>query len=742
MKKKFCVKGMSCASCVSHVEKAVERLGNATNINVSLLNNTLELETDVLTDEEIMKAVKKAGYKISKTEDDKYNKNSNVKRVKLIISVIFLILLLYVAMGSMIGLPLPSFISGMDHVLVFAFTQIVLLIPIIILNFNYFSSGYSKLFKGNPNMDTLVAVGATASIIYGIFAITMIIIALNNNDMETVHKYHMDLYFESAGTILTLVSVGKYIEAKSKGKTSDSIKMLLDLSGKTAVKVDDNFTNDQVIKVEDIKVDDIIKVSAGQIVAVDGIIIKGEGSFDESSVTGESIPVHKEVNEKVVSGSINTDGIVYFKATSTTSTSTIAQIVNLVEEAASSKAPIARLADTISGKFVPVVMILSLVTFIIWIICSKDLELSLSIGISVLVVSCPCALGLATPIAIMISTGVAAKNHILIKDAKSLENLHNIDTVVFDKTGTITSGKLSIVSVNAFDNDFLSILGSLESASNHPIAKAINNYIVSNNVELKEVTNFLTVPGLGVEGIINGKKYFAGNKKYIDMKVPSAVMDIDSSMTIVILANEDQVMGYITISDTIKETSIEAIECFKKQGIKTIMLTGDNQNSANYVKSLTHVDEVIAEVMPDEKGNVIKKLKENHFVLMVGDGINDAVALEEANVAMAIGSGSDIAIESADIILVKNDLMDAYTAYELSKKTIKNIKMSLFWAFFYNIICIPIACGILYPAFEIKFNPMLASLAMSISSICVVLNALRLFNFKKRGNKDVSSKRV
>lgn len=735
MRKKFCVKGMSCASCVSHVEKAVAKLGNSENINVSLLNNTLELDTDILTDEEIMKAVKKAGYKISKIEDNSYNKTSNSKKIKLIISVIFLILLLYVAMGSMIGLPLPSFINGMDHILAFAFTQIILLIPIVVLNFNYFSSGYSKLFRGNPNMDTLVAVGATASILYGFFAITMIIIALNNNDMATVHKYHMDLYFESAGTILTLVSVGKYIEAKSKGKTSDSIKMLLDLSGKTAIRVDQGFSNEQEIKVEEIKIDDLIKVGAGQIVPVDGIIIKGEGSFDESSVTGESIPVHKETSDKVISGSINTDGIVYFKATSTTTTSTIAQIVNLVEEAASSKAPIARLADKISGKFVPVVMILSVITFIIWIICSKDLELSLSIGISVLVVSCPCALGLATPIAIMISTGVAAKNHILIKDAKSLEALHNIDTIVLDKTGTITSGKLSIKSVNEYDSLFLPVLGSLEKASSHPIAKAINNYIEENNIVLKDVENFLTVPGLGVEGVVDGEKYYAGNKKYIQDKIKDLSLDIESYLGIVIVASEEKVLGYITISDTIKESSIEAIENFKRQGIKTIMLTGDNKNSANYVKELAHVDEVIAEVMPDEKGNVIKELKKDHFVLMVGDGINDAVALEEANVAMAIGSGSDIAIESADIILVKNDLMDAFTAYELSKKTIKNIKMSLFWAFFYNVICIPIACGILYPFFEIKFNPMLASLAMSLSSVCVVLNALRLFNFRKRGTK-------
>ena len=735
MRKKFCVKGMSCASCVSNVEKAVAKLGNSENINVSLLNNTLELDTDILTDEEIMKAVKKAGYKISKIEDNSYNKTSNFKKIKLIISVIFLILLLYVAMGSMIGLPLPSFISGMDHILAFAFTQIILLIPIVVLNFNYFSSGYSKLFRGSPNMDTLVAVGASASILYGFFAITMIIIALNNNDMATVHKYHMDLYFESAGTILTLVSVGKYIEAKSKGKTSDSIKMLLDLSGKTAIRVDQEFNNEQEIKVEEIKIDDLIKVGAGQIVPVDGIIIKGEGSFDESSVTGESIPVHKETSDKVISGSINTDGIVYFKATSTTTTSTIAQIVNLVEEAASSKAPIARLADKISGKFVPVVMILSVITFIIWIICSKDLELSLSIGISVLVVSCPCALGLATPIAIMISTGVAAKNHILIKDAKSLEALHNIDTIVLDKTGTITSGKLSIKSVNEYDSLFLPVLGSLEKASSHPIAKAINNYIEENNIVLKDVENFLTVPGLGVEGVVDGKKYYAGNKKYIQDKIKGLSLDIESYLGIVIVASKEKVLGYITISDTIKESSIEAIENFKRQGIKTIMLTGDNKNSANYVKELAHVDEVIAEVMPDEKGNVIKELKKNHFVLMVGDGINDAVALEEANVAMAIGSGSDIAIESADIILVKNDLMDAFTAYELSKKTIKNIKMSLFWAFFYNVICIPIACGVLYPFFEIKFNPMLASLAMSLSSVCVVLNALRLFNFRKRGTK-------
>lgn len=735
MKKKFDVKGMSCSSCVSHVEKTVLKLGNVTNVNVSLLNNTLELETEKLSDNDIMNAVRKAGYKIYVANEIKYEQISNKKKIKLIISIGFLILLLYVAMGSMIGLPLPSIISGVENSVYFAITQIVLLIPIIILNFNYFSSGYSKLFKGNPNMDSLVAVGATASVLYGFFAITMIIMALKNNDLETAHKYHMDLYFESAGTILTLVSVGKFIEAKSKGKTSNSIKMLLDLSGKNANIVDENLGNLHTISVETIKINDIVRVCAGECVPVDGVIIKGEASFDESSVTGESIPVHKGIDANVVSGSINTDGVIYFKATSTTTTSTIAKIAKLVEEAASSKAPIARLADKISSKFVPVVMILSLVTFIIWIIFSKDLELSLSIGISVLVVSCPCALGLATPIAIMISTGVAAKNHILIKDAQSLENLHNINTVVLDKTGTITSGELSIIAINEYDHNFLSILGSLEKLSSHPIAKAINDYIDINAIETFNVENFLTMPGLGVEGIINGKKYYAGNKKYLMNKLSISNIDIDSNLGIVIVASDEKVFGYITISDTVKESSIKAIDNFKKQGIKTIMLTGDNINSANYVKSVAHVNEVVAEVMPDEKGNVIKSLKENYNVLMIGDGINDAVALEEANVAMAIGSGSDIAIESANIILVRNNLNDAFLAYELSKKTIKNIKMSLFWAFFYNVICIPVACGLLYPLWEIKFNPILASLAMSLSSICVVLNALRLFNFNKKGEK-------
>lgn len=731
MKKKFLVKGMTCSACVGYVEKAVKKIDGVSNINVSLLNNTLELETESVSDDIIMKAVKHAGYKISKY-DIKYNEESKIKKWKLIVSIVFLVILLYVAMGSMIGLPLPSFLEGTENALYFVIAQFVILIPIIILNFNYFISGFSKLFKGSPNMDTLVAVGSTASIIYGIFATVMIIIGLNNNDLELVHKYHMDLYFESAGTIVTVVSIGKFIEARSKGKTSDSIKMLLDLSGKTAIVIRDE--KEYEIPVDEIKEEDIIKVMAGGSIPVDGIIIEGEGSFNESSITGESIPVHKVVGDKVISGSIILDSVVIFKATTTSQTSTIANIVKLVEEAASSKAPIARLADKISSKFVPTVMILSLLTFIIWIIFSKDLELSLSIGISVLVVSCPCALGLATPIAIMISTGVAARNHILVKDAKSLENLSNINAVVFDKTGTITKNSLKIMDIVSYSDEFINILGSLEKESNHPLSKPIKEYISKNNINTHSVNNHITIPGKGIEGEINNIKYYAGNKKYIEEVLNTKILDINTNHSIIILAS-DKVLGYVTISDEIKENSKQTIDLFKKHNIKTIMLTGDNFNSANYVKDVVGVDEVIAEVLPDEKGSVIKKLRETNNVLMIGDGINDAVALESADIAMAIGNGSDIAIESADIILTNNDLYQSYVAYELSKKTIKNIKLSLFWAFFYNVICIPVACGILYPFFEIKFNPMLASIAMSMSSVCVVLNALRLFRFKVKNNK-------
>ncbi len=731
MKKKFLVKGMTCSACVGYVEKAVKKIDGISNINVSLLNNTLELETDIVSDDVIMKAVKQAGYKISKY-DIKYNEESKIKKWKLIVSIVFLVLLLYVAMGSMIGLPLPSFLEGTENALHFVIAQVVILIPIIILNFNYFISGFSKLFKGSPNMDTLVAVGSTASIIYGIFATVMIIIGLNNNDLELVHKYHMDLYFESAGTIVTVVSIGKFIEARSKGKTSDSIKMLLDLSGKTAIVIRDD--KEYEISVDEITEEDIIKVMAGGSIPVDGVIIEGEGSFNESSITGESIPVHKVVGDKVISGSIILDSVVIFKATTTSQTSTIANIVKLVEEAASSKAPIARLADKISSKFVPTVMILSLLTFIIWIIFSRDLELSLSIGISVLVVSCPCALGLATPIAIMISTGVAARNHILVKDAKSLENLSNINAVVFDKTGTITKNSLKIMDIVSYSDKFINILGSLEKESNHPLSNPIKEYISKNNINTYSVNNHLTIPGKGIEGEIDNIKYYAGNKKYIEEVLNTKILDINTNHSIIILAS-DKVLGYVTISDEIKENSKQTIDLFKRHNIKTIMLTGDNINSANYVKEVVGVDEVIAEVLPDEKGSVIKKLRETNNVLMIGDGINDAVALESADIAMAIGSGSDIAIESADIILTNNDLYQSYVAYELSKKTIKNIKLSLFWAFFYNVICIPVACGILYPFLEIKFNPMLASIAMSMSSVCVVLNALRLFRFKVKNNK-------
>lgn len=732
MKKKFIVKGMNCASCVAHVEKAVKKLNDVSEVKVSLMTNTLELETHSITDEEIMKAVKKAGFKIS-VEDESYLNESNIKKEKLITSVVLLVLLLYVSMGHMMKLPLPHFLLETKNALYFALIQIVLLIPIIILNFNYFSSGYTKLFKRSPNMDSLVAVGSSASILYGIFAIVMICIGISNKDYDLVEKYKCDLYFESAGTILTVVSIGKFLESRSKGKTSQSIRMLLDLSGKDAIVIRDN--KEIIVSVDEILKEDIVKVMAGGNIPVDGIIIEGHGSFNESNITGESVPINKEVGDQVISGSINLDSVIVFKATTTSKDSTIANIVNMVESAASSKAPIARLADKISAKFVPVVMILSLLSFVIWISFTSNLELSLSIGISVLVVSCPCALGLATPIAIMISTGVAAKKNILVKDAKSLEQLSYIDTVVFDKTGTITTGLLQVVDVISDEKNFINIVGSLEKDSTHPLALAINDYVSKENIETYEVKNHMTIPGKGVEGVIDNRKYFLGNKKFIEEKIQKNIAEISTNHSIMILASDD-VIGYITISDQIKTSSKQTISLFKNSNIKTIMLTGDNIHNANYVKDEVKVDEVIAEVLPDEKGKVIQSLKENHKVLMIGDGINDAVALESADVAMAIGNGSDIAISSANIILTNNDIYQAYVAYELSKQTIKNIKYSLFWAFFYNVVCIPIACGILYPSFEIKFNPMLASIAMSLSSVCVVINALRLFKFKvKKGTE-------
>ncbi len=741
MKKKYDIIGMTCTACQAHVYNAVSKIDGVKNVNVNLISNTMELETDNVTDLEIIKSVERAGYKAKSHDDTGFSKQSNSKRNKLIASITLLILLMYVAMGHMISLPLPYFLDHTyQHGLWFGLTQLIILIPIVVLNFNYFSNGYRRLFKLAPNMDSLVAIGATAAIVYGLYSIILVIIKVATNNPNIMIE-HNNYYFEGAGTVLTLVSVGKYIESLSKAKTSNSIKMLMDLTGKTAIKVTDK-DKEEEIDINDIKIGDILKVTSGMSVPVDGTIVKGEGNFDESSLTGEPLPKFYSKGDNLHSGIINSDGVVYIKATTTNKDSTLSKIIALVDEASNSKAPIAKLADKVSGVFVPVVIGLSIVSFIVWMIIKKDVSFAIDIAISVLVISCPCALGLATPIAIMISTGVAAKNHILVRNAESLQRLSEVKTVIMDKTGTITEGKLVVNEVIEFDSNFLSILGSLEKDSSHPLSSAINNYVEEHNISLKDVTKFETVKGKGIKGNIDKITYYAGNLKYIE-ELGLDVSSINiSNHSVIVLANNEKILGYVLISDIIKSSSVFAISKFKQMGLKTVMLTGDNINNANYIKSLVDVDEVIADVLPDEKSNVIKKYQQDSKVLMIGDGINDAIALQTADIGMAIGAGSDIAIESADIILARSDLLDAFNAYMLSKKTLNDIKLSLFWAFAYNVLAIPVAMGAFYWINGFKLNPMIASLAMCISSISVVLNALRLFNFKKIEEEKVMETKV
>lgn len=746
MKKRIKVIGMTCSACSSHVEKEVRKLDGISSANVSLMTNTLEVEykEDVLSVEMIEQAVIKSGYGVDKQPDNneyiiEVNKLKQKKLHKLWISVVLLIVLMYVSMGPMIGFWLPPFLVGMENAVYHVGLQFILTIPILILNRNYFISGFTKLFKRHPNMDSLVAIGSFAAVIYGVFSLSMLIYAKNTNNMDVTMKYHMNIYFESAATILTLVSVGKYLESKSKGKTSEAITKLLNLTSKVAIKIQDN---------EEIEVDaktllegDFIIIKPGMIIPVDSVVVKGNTSVDESAITGESLPVSKKEGDKVISATINGLGIITARVEKRLEDSTISKIVEMVEAAANSKAPIARLADKVSGIFVPIVITIALITFIIWMISGYGYEFSLEMAISVLVISCPCALGLATPVAIMIGTGIAAKNHIMIKSAESLETLHRVDTVLLDKTGTITKGELSVNSIICYDieeNKLLSIMASLEKNSSHPLAQAILNLAIEKNIILEEVQNFHTEIGFGISGYTNNQEYYCGNVAYAKQKgldVKKITKDVENiskqGQSILILFDEKQCYGMVGVADVIKETSVEAIRIFKKMGIKPYMLTGDNENTAKVIASIAGITDVYSGLLPMDKDKVVEQLqREGHKVAMIGDGINDSIALTKADVGIAIGAGTDVAIESADVVLIKSDLIDAANAIHLSKKTISIVKMNLFWAFFYNAIGIPIAAGVLFPIFHIKLNPMLASLAMSLSSISVVLNATRLTKYK------------
>lgn len=754
MKEKFNISGMTCAACVAHVQRAVESLEGASNVSVNMLTNTmtLDINTDILNITDIINAVERAGYyassditekqssKKTNTTSQTLEKEENSLRYRLIVSIIFLIPLMYISMGSMWGFPLADFISHHTNPVGFAMTQFLLTLPIVYINRLYYIKGYKSLFNRTPNMDTLIAIGSSAALAYGIFAMYMLGYGLAIGNTELVKQYDMDIYFESAAMILTLITVGKYLEAKSKGKTGEALEKLMSLSPTTALIEIHGVPTE--VAIDEVVAGDIVIIKPGRAIPVDGVIIEGTTSIDELVITGESIPVEKSEGSKVIQATINKTGFVKIKATKVGKDTLFAEILRLVEEAAATKAPIAKLADRVSGIFVPIVIVISLLTSIVWLAVGQSFEFALSTAIAVLVISCPCALGLATPVAIMVGTGKGAENGILIKSGEALETVHKLKTVVFDKTGTITEGKPKVtdtIPCGIDEKELLSIAYSLEVKSEHPLAEAIIQYAKQMEVEYKTVENFRTVVGKGLLGEIDGVKYMAGNRRLmqdngveIDEYCSKEISRLNAEgKTILIFARKNQIIGVIAVADVIKSTSKQAIELLKKMNIETIMLTGDNQTAAQGIANHLKIDKVIAEVLPRDKEQVISSIMNNgKKTAMVGDGINDSPALVKADVGIAIGDGTDIAVDSADIVLIKNDLLGVPSAIKLSKAVMKNIKQNLFWAFFYNVLGIPLAAGVLYPVFGLKLTPVFGAVAMSLSSIFVVTNALRLRRFK------------
>ena len=847
---------MSCSACSSHVEKAVNKLENVEKASVNLLTETMDVTYDEtkITSAEIIDAVVKAGYGASVMTEgsvagaggqstsgnarsigrsavdgkqelqQKLDADARAMKWRLGISIGFLIPLMYVSMHHMLkewfGIPVPAFIVNTMHgnanAMNFALTQFLLLLPILYVNRKFFSVGFKTLAHRSPNMDSLIALGSGAALVYGIFAMYRISYGLGYGDMAVVEHYSHDLYFESSGTILTLITVGKYLESRSKGKTSEAITKLMNLAPKVAVLVTGD-GQEKEVPTESLQKGDIFLVKPGSLVPVDGIVLEGNSSVDEAAITGESVPVEKQAGDHVVSASVNKAGFLKCRADRVGDDTTLAQIIRLVEEASASKAPIAQLADKVAGVFVPTVMTISLITLVVWLLNGATAEFAISTAIAVLVISCPCALGLATPVAIMVGTGVGAGNGILIKTGEALQQAKEIDTVVLDKTGTITSGKLKVEEVGGYQSDFpadamMQIAAALEKKSEHPLAEAVVEYAESFRLTIPEIVDFKATFGRGVEGALvadfraveaakndgptavfyagkrdstadvpensgkiaeqnpatgiarsdadsvtfpAGTKFYVGNLAFLQEKniiLPQGAAEglnrmADEGMTPLLVAQEGRFLGIIGVSDTVKATSYEAINAWEKMGVRVIMLTGDNRRTAEAVRQKLGISEVVAEVLPQDKEKKVSELKrQGHKVAMIGDGINDAPALAAADVGMAIGAGTDVAMESADIILMKNDLRDAVTAMKLSRAVIRNIKENLFWAFFYNCIGIPLAAGVLYPAFQIRLNPMFGAAAMSLSSIFVVGNALRLRGFKsgftplKKGTSKASHK--
>ena len=863
---------MSCSACSSHVEKAVNKLDAVEKASVNLLTETMDVTYDEsrLSSGGIIDAVVKAGYGASVMNESsngnaaggqsasgsgnrrsgsgadgrqelqqKLDTEAKAMKWRLGISIGFLIPLMYVSMHHMFkewfGIPAPAFIvntlHGNANAMNFALTQFLLLLPILYVNRKFFSVGFKTLAHRSPNMDSLIAMGSGAALVYGIFAMYRISYGLGYGDMAVVEHYVHDLYFESSGTILTLITVGKYLESRSKGKTSEAITKLMNLAPKVAILVTED-GQEKEVPTESLQKGDIFLVKPGSLVPVDGIVLEGNSSVDEAAITGESVPVEKQAGDHVVSATVNKAGFLKCRADRVGDDTTLAQIIRLVEEASASKAPIAQLADKVAGVFVPTVMAISLITLIVWLASGATAEFAISTAIAVLVISCPCALGLATPVAIMVGTGVGASNGILIKTGEALQQAKEIDTVVLDKTGTITSGKLKVEEAGGYQSDFpvdamMQIAAALEKKSEHPLAEAVVEYAESFRLPIPEITDFQATFGRGVEGALEqdfaaqeflkkdgptavfyagkfdekntgnsvgtengtndaatmtkgssnpaerlqrkviipaGTKFYVGNLAFLQEKniiLPDGALDAlnrmaDEGMTPLLVAmdvnfqevnfreggsqeaciqkswpKETGFLGIIGVADTVKATSYEAIQAWEKMGVKVIMLTGDNRRTAEAVREKLGISEVVAEVLPQDKEKKVSELKrQGHKVAMIGDGINDAPALAAADVGMAIGAGTDVAMESADIILMKNDLRDAVTAMKLSRAVIRNIKENLFWAFFYNCIGIPLAAGVLYPAFGIRLNPMFGAAAMSLSSIFVVTNALRLKGFK------------
>ena len=889
MKERYHVTGMSCSACSSHVEKAVNKLENVEKASVNLLTETMDVTYDEtkITSAEIIDAVVKAGYGASVMTEgsaagaggrstsgnagstgrsaadgkqelqQKLDADARAMKWRLGISIGFLIPLMYVSMHHMFkewfGIPVPAFIvntlHGNANAMNFALTQFLLLLPILYVNRKFFSVGFKTLAHRSPNMDSLIAMGSGAALVYGIFAMYRISYGLGYGDMAVVEHYSHDLYFESSGTILTLITVGKYLESRSKGKTSEAITKLMNLAPKVAILVTED-GQEKEVPTESLQKGDVFLVKPGSLVPVDGIVLEGNSSVDEAAITGESVPVEKQAGDHVVSATVNKAGFLKCRADRVGDDTTLAQIIRLVEEASASKAPIAQLADKVAGVFVPTVMAISLVTLIVWLASGATAEFAISTAIAVLVISCPCALGLATPVAIMVGTGVGASNGILIKTGEALQQAKEIDTVVLDKTGTITSGKLKVEEAGGYQSDFpvdamMQIAAALEKKSEHPLAEAVVEYAESFRLTIPEITDFQATFGRGVEGALAqdfaaqeflkkdgptavfyagkfdekntgnsvgtengtkdaatmtkessesaelsqrktilpaGTKFYVGNLAFLQEKniiLPEGALDAlnrmaDEGMTPLLVAmdvnfqevnfreggsqeaciqktwpKETGFLGIIGVADTVKATSYEAIQAWEKMGVKVIMLTGDNRRTAEAVREKLGISEVVAEVLPQDKEEKVSELKrQGHKVAMIGDGINDAPALAAADVGMAIGAGTDVAMESADIILMKNDLRDAVTAMKLSRAVIRNIKENLFWAFFYNCIGIPLAAGVLYPAFQIRLNPMFGAAAMSLSSIFVVGNALRLRGFKsgftplKKGVPEAARKEI